>query len=132
MPIKLMFWIGWVPSGWYVQQLCVFILIYIYIYVCVCAFNNAFAKVSMCNPSHVCVYVCMLVLCMVPLHHLDMCRLWWLLMFLNEALMMIHSADALCTLNSEAKVQTFIKVWSDSSCVFKLQVESVFYNVYRL
>ena len=31
--------------------------------------------------------------------------------------MMIHSADAL---NSEAKVQTFIKLWSDSSCVFKL------------
>lgn len=32
--------------------------------------------------------------------------------------MMIHSADAL---NSEAKAQTFVKVWSDSSCVFKLQ-----------
>ena len=72
-PIKLMFWIGSVTSGWYVQQLCVFRHI--------CVFNNAFAKASMCNPSHVCVCVCMLVLCMVPLHHLDMCRLWWLLMF---------------------------------------------------
>ena len=51
-PIKLMFWIGSVTSGWYVQKLCVFRYT-----VCVCAFNNACAKASMCNPSHVCVCV---------------------------------------------------------------------------
>lgn len=30
---------------------------YVYLDICVCVFNNAFAKASMCNPSHVCVCV---------------------------------------------------------------------------
>ena len=67
--------LDWIGDEWLV---CTAIMCnYLDIYLC----STMHLRKLLCVIHHMCVYVCMLVLCMVPLHHLDMCRLWWLLMF---------------------------------------------------